>query len=87
LLHSETHGSRSSFQAKKLVGKRNPHLSDCTAARPTDLIQSSSGSIHKLRLVLLLSGSGGIFVLSHELINVKIIIGLLESLASSGFHI
>jgi hypothetical protein len=39
---------------------------------------------HKLRLVPLLSGSGGILVLSHELINVKII--ELESLAS-GFHI
>jgi hypothetical protein len=40
---------------------------------------------HRLHLVLLLPGSGGVLGLSHELIIVKIIIGL-ESLAS-GFHI
>jgi hypothetical protein len=39
---------------------------------------------HRLRLVPLLPGSGGILGLSHELINVKI--SGLESLAS-GFHI
>ncbi len=40
LLHSETHGSNSSDE----VGKRNPHRRVIfAAARPTDLIQSSSG--------------------------------------------
>ncbi len=71
-----------------------PHRSDCSIYSETHGSSSSSSSssssnptaalFHKLRLVPLLSGSGGILVLSHELINVKII--GLESLAS-GFHI
>ena len=33
------------LQLQRPGGKGNPHRSDCAAARPTDLIQSSSGSL------------------------------------------
>jgi len=84
LLHSETHGSSSSVQAKKwgsgiLTEVIVPQLDPLTSSNP-----AAAALFHKLRLVPLLPGSGGILDLSHELINGQTI--RLESLAS-GFHI